>query len=210
MTMFPKIKIDAKKKENPQSNRVQVVKTPNYKVNKTDLNVRAKKATLEVVWFSENSKKSQRLENEFTNYVENFITDHEIDNAIEVLNNNPEVLKEYVLDTVDINYNDQGNRLKEIIELYFPMDNPQDYYWFVKTDINTEFQKYINSRGAFRVVMINTKDMSTSKHYLQILFLDPHHLFIPSRYNGKTSEQSKLEIYEKCEEYITCLSKHII
>lgn len=208
--MFPKVKIDAKKKDKQRSNRVQVVKTPNYKINKTDLNVKVKKATLEVVWFSGNSKKSKRLENEFTNYVEDFITDHEIDNAIEVLNNNPEVLKEYVLDTVDINYDDQGNRLKEIIELYFPMDNPQDYYWFVKTDINTEFQKYTNSRGAFRVVMINTKDMSTSKHYLQILFVDPYHLFIPGAFNGKTNTQNKIETYKKYKEYNTCISKYIV
>lgn len=204
--MFPKIKVDTKK---DKGSGIQVNRNLTYKVDQTNLNVRATKAKLEIEWHSESSKKSKHLKNEFTNFVEGFITDTEIDNAIEVLNEKPESLINNHLDTVDINYDAKGNRLKDIIELYFQMNKPQEYYWFVKTDINTSLQNVLNRRGSFRVVMINRKDMVANKHYLQIIFVDPHHLFIPSKFKGKSAEQSKRESYREAVKLETCISKHL-
>lgn len=207
--MFHKIDINSKRKNNEEENRISVDRVRNYNITKRDLNVKTQKAELEIKWHSNKSKQSNSLENEFTNYVEDFITDSDIENGIKVLNENLDDLKDGTIDFVDIKYDKKGKRLIEIIELFFPLTRNREDYWFVKVDITTEFKKITNSRGPFRVILINTKDIKTSKHYLEIVFLDPYHLFIPGKHNGKTAEQYKRETYEQYIELDTCLSKHI-
>lgn len=207
--MFRKIKIDKKPISDQRLGKVNVNRRPSYRIDKQSLDIKADPAHVEIDWYSEESKKSDHIENEFTNYVEDFITDYQVEHTIEVLNNGLDVLKKHKLDTVDINYDSKGKRIKEIIELYFKFRNPREEYWFVKTDIKTEFQSDINSAGSSRIVMVNAKDMETKKHYLQILFVDPYHLFIPGRHKGKSAEETKKETYEKCSDFETCLSKYL-
>lgn len=208
--MFPKIDVKSKKKKiDVSSDKLSIKRKPSYKLERKNLNVKAVVADLEVEWYSEDSKKSKHLDNEFTNFVEDFLTDIEIENGIDVLNDDLENLKDNNLPPVDIPYNEKGQRLKDIIELYFTIDNSHEDYWFVKTDINTEFQTLTNRRSSFRVIMVNMKDMENNKHFLQILFLDPHHLFIPGGHNGKTAEQTKNDTYRSCRNYDTCISEYL-
>lgn len=171
--------------------------------------VKTDSAEVEIEWYSKESKKSDCLENEFTNFVEDFITDHQVENAVNLLNNDLNRLKENIRDDIRFPENSKGERLKQIIEMYFALERPEYDYWFVKTDIKTDFQSSLDRAGSVRVVMVNAKNMETNKHFLQILFVDPYHLFIPGRHNGSSAEEMKKKTYEYYSKLDTCLSKHL-
>lgn len=97
-------------------------------------------------------------------------------------------------------------RIKSIITNYVDeafYNNNKDY--FRKSDIPTGVLS--NERGAFRVIAFyqiepkKHKKQKHSKHFLNILFFDPYHLFIPSSYKELDWKENSMQVYEKFKGY---------
>lgn len=67
-------------------------------------------------------------------------------------------------------------------------------------------------RGSFRAICLYRIEPKThkkqrhSKHFLNVLLLDPYHLFIPSSFNGLTSDEYLEQTYDKVGHFTESLS----
>lgn len=208
--MFHKVKINQNPKTGSKIGKAQVKIEPNYKIDRDTFDIKADPAKIEIDWYSEDSKKSKYIKNEFTNFVDDLLTDTDVENVVNVLNNNLDDLSNAKQLSVGIKNTLEGERIKKILRLYFSFDDlPEEEHLFTRAIVNTELQKIRDDAGPVRVVMVNMKDMISNKYYSQIIFVDLYHLFIPSKHNGKTADEAKEISYKQHEELDVCLSKHL-
>lgn len=118
---------------------------------------------------------------------------------------------------ITIRNNDQGKRIKDI--LYHFLDQSfVDFHelYFRKSSILDNFNILSPHEGRFRVICVYTIKPSShrrerTKHYLEVVLLDPYHLFIPSKIWGKdeitgkdrlfSSEEAMDQTYEQVKDY---------
>lgn len=108
-------------------------------------------------------------------------------------------------------------RIETIVSEYIGASNyEQIKEYLMKSDVLTGVQQ--NNRGAFRVVSFyqvepkKDKRQKHSKHILNILFFDPFHLFIPSKFKDgevlRSSEENRDFIYSKIKQYNRDIESH--
>ena len=118
---------------------------------------------------------------------------------------------------ITIKNNDQGKRIKDI--LYNFLDQAfVDFheFYFRKSSILDNFNILSPHEGRFRVICVYTIKSSShkkerTKHYLEVVLLDPYHLFIPSKLKIKDeitgkdilldSVQAMERTYEQVKDY---------
>lgn len=118
---------------------------------------------------------------------------------------------------INIKNNDQGKRIKGI--LYNFLDQAfVDFheFYFRKSSILDNFDILSPHEGRFRVICVYTIKSSShkkerTKHYLEVVLLDPYHLFIPSKLKIKDeitgkdilldSVQAMDRTYEQVKDY---------
>lgn len=198
--------LDYDKRENNKKtvNEINVRKLITEDYNPYDLHISKVKPKIQ---FDGNSKRSTDIPDlKFSNKlpsIEQRAVDSYIKIAINSLKNNPEILKESY---GHVDYSGKYmNRIKTILSQYITEDKFDEICdYFIKSDIKTGI--LLKDRGAFRVISFyqvepkKDKRQRRSKHYLNVVMLDPYHLFIPSRHNGKSSEEYLEEVYnEICE-----------
>ena len=126
-------------------------------------------------------------------------------------------LKKIIYDPSNIKNNDQGKRIKGI--LYNFLDQAfVDFheFYFRKSSILDNFDILSPHEGRFRVICVYTIKSSShkkerTKHYLEVVLLDPYHLFIPSKLKIKDeitgkdilldSVQAMDRTYEQVKDY---------
>ena len=118
---------------------------------------------------------------------------------------------------INIKNNDQGKRIKDILYNFLDEDfvNFHESY-FRKSSILDNFNILSPHEGRFRVICVYTIKPSSHKkeklkHYLEVVLLDPYHLFIPSKFWGKdkktgkdrlfSSEEAMNRTYEQVKDY---------
>lgn len=118
---------------------------------------------------------------------------------------------------ITIKNNDQGKRIKDILYNFLEqafVDFHESY--FRKSSILDNFNILSPHEGRFRVICVYTIKSSShkkerTKHYLEVVLLDPYHLFIPSKLKIKDeitgkdilldSVQAMHRTYEQVKDY---------
>lgn len=157
-------------------------------------------------------KKSIKLDSHhFTNMlpdIENQALESHIELALEKMKENPGILFET---NNPIRYSGKNKeRIEELLTKYVSEDEfNKNCDYFRKSDVKTD--ALLENRGSFRVIGLYTIKPKThpkqkhSKHYLNVILLDPYHLFIPGKHNGLTAEEYKIKVYSEVSEN----TKHI-
>lgn len=118
---------------------------------------------------------------------------------------------------ITIKNNDQGNRIKNILYNFLEHDFVDFHeFYFRKSSILDNFNILSPNEGRFRVICVYTIKSSShkkerTKHYLEVVLLDPYHLFIPSKLKIKDeitgkdilldSVQAMNRTYEQVKDY---------
>jgi hypothetical protein len=128
--------------------------------------------------------------------------------AIEELKRNPGSVN---INSREIDINrDYDDRMKKILTNYLSDEEFNNFTEdFRKSELKDDNIVYEN-HGDFRVITLYSveKEQDIYKQYLTIILLDPHHLFIPSRHNGKTKEEAVAKKYREVKNYSYHIKQH--
>lgn len=118
---------------------------------------------------------------------------------------------------INIKNNDQGKRIKGILYNFLDQAFVDIHeFYFRKSSILDNFDILSPHEGRFRVICVYTIKSSShkkerTKHYLEVVLLDPYHLFIPSKLKIKDeitgkdilldSVQAMDRTYEQVKDY---------
>lgn len=118
---------------------------------------------------------------------------------------------------ITIKNNDQGKRIKDILYNFLEQAFVDFHeFYFRKSSILDNFNILSPHEGRFRVICVYTIKSSShkkerTKHYLEVVLLDPYHLFIPSKLKIKDeitgkdilldSVQAMHRTYEQVKDY---------
>lgn len=165
--------------------------------------IKCEEPTVKVEWHRDFSVKSKHLPSyKFTNFIDVF-SEPNTEFAISKMNEDLNCIKKRV-SSVDITSQNR-DRLLGIINNY--LDGPS--YNFEDDFKKTTLPDMLGAEGSFRVVSLFYKDMKTKEHFLYILFVDPYHLFIPSKHKKKTADEMLADTYAKYNSNLNCISKLI-
>ena len=160
-----------------------------------------------VEWYDSGAKNSVNLPNEF--FI-NFVKDDKIDRdfyaqtMIERFNEDASF--EFLKDPSPVKLHNKHVREKEILSHYFGLDDTQELDHLVKYRVVSNFADSIqDTSGAARVVAYR----DTNEHAFKIIFLDPYHLFLPSKHKGVDKDVMMKQTYQKHSGCHLCLSKCI-
>ncbi|OFS28791.1 hypothetical protein [Abiotrophia sp. HMSC24B09] len=170
-----------------------------------NLNIPEKDYSVE--WYDSGAKNSVNLPNEF--FI-NFVKDDKIDRdfyaqtMIERFNEDASF--EFLKDPSPVKLRNKHVREKEILSHYFGLDDTQELDHLVKYRVVSNFADSIqDTSGAARVVAYR----DTNEHAFKIIFLDPYHLFLPSKHKGVDKAVMMKQTYQKHSGCHLCLSKCI-
>ena len=170
-----------------------------------NLNIPEKDYSVE--WYDSGAKNSVNLPNEF--FI-NFVKDDKIDRdfyaqtMIERFNEDASF--EFLKDPSPVKLRNKHVREKEILSHYFGLDDTQELDHLVKYRVVSNFADSIqDTSGAARVVAYR----DTNEHAFKIIFLDPYHLFLPSKHKGVDKDVMMKQTYQKHSGCHLCLSKCI-
>lgn len=166
----------------------------------------------ECSFWNDSACSSKKIESEFfTNYLAEFYElDGYIENGLKKIRLNIDCISK----TEDrkfpsvVRFNDKGNfsnHIKNILNDYLGEDCNNYYGRIVKTTLKTP----LGHNGQMRLISVYSKDATTGKSYLGLLFIDFYHLFIPSSHNGVTAQEMQKRNYLKNKKYTKCMSSYL-
>lgn len=180
---------------------------PNVGENRVANNLNIPEKDYSVEWYDSGAKNSVNLPNEF--FI-NFVKDDKIDRdfyaqtMIERFNEDASF--EFLKDPSPVKLHNKHAREKEILSHYFGLDDTQELDHLVKYRVVSNFADSIqDTSGAARVVAYR----DTNEHAFKIIFLDPYHLFLPSKHKGVDKDVMMKQTYQKHSGCHLCLSKCI-
>lgn len=156
-----------------------------------------KPKTREYSWYSDESKKSVKLEElKFTNFLPETNSNGEAELRLEEIKNDINCLsgKPYF----NVTGIESNARLKNIISNYVENNIDPGYTEFI---YKINFTDSFGSTTAFRVFYLYEVDGLKNIHKHSVLFVDPYHLVISAPHKGKDKEQKLIENFEKAKNY---------
>ena len=170
-----------------------------------NLNIPEKDYSVE--WYDSGAKNSVNLPNEFfINFVKDDKIDREVYAQTMIERFNEDASFEFLKDPSPVKLRNKHVREKEILSHYFGLDDTQELDHLVKYRVVSNFADSIqDTSGAARVVAYR----DTNEHAFKIIFLDPYHLFLPSKHKGVDKAVMMKQTYQKHSGCHLCLSKCI-
>ena len=170
-----------------------------------NLNIPEKDYSVE--WYDSGAKNSVNLPNEFfINFVQDDKIDRDFYAQTMIERFNEDASFEFLKDPSPVKLRNKHVREKEILSHYFGLDDTQELDHLVKYRVVSNFADSIqDTSGAARVVAYR----DTNEHAFKIIFLDPYHLFLPSKHKGVDKDVMMKQTYQKHSGCHLCLSKCI-
>lgn len=170
-----------------------------------NLNIPEKDYSVE--WYDSGAKNSVNLPNEFfINFVKDDKMDRDFYAQTMIERFNEDASFEFLKDPSPVKLHNKHVREKEILSHYFGLDDTQELDHLVKYRVVSNFADSIqDTSGAARVVAYR----DTNEHAFKIIFLDPYHLFLPSKHKGVDKDVMMKQTYLKHSGCHLCLSKCI-
>lgn len=165
-----------------------------------------------ISWFSETSKKSVNLEKcQFTNFVATEKLDRSEYAQVLIDRFNKDKSLSFLSDPSNIKLNKSHAREKEIIKHYFDLSNggefDETFDHLVKYRVVSEYQEETGSNtGAARVIAHEGVDTASNTYFYKLIFMDPYHLFLPSKHRGTDKYDMRNKSYSKYKGCKKCLS----
>ncbi|HEM5249545.1 TPA: hypothetical protein U1346_002207, partial [Streptococcus suis] len=105
--------------------------------------------------------------------------------------------------SITIGANAQGNRMKQILYEFLDSSFVDSHdYCFRKSAIQEDFDVTNIHNGRFRVICLfrikpPEHKKEKIKYFLEVVLLDPYHLFIPSQLKIQNSNSGKIDILDR-------------
>ncbi|WHI58981.1 hypothetical protein PYH69_09455 [Mammaliicoccus lentus] len=185
-----------KRKQVVIENKEFIPNRDEFNSNKIDFDL-SKRKEKEIIFFNESVKSSITNSNlKFTN----FISDHKQQNKINIIQKFSDDLTLIKDRVTSLEYD---SRMLSIFTLYLEGETREiiKENYLVKSDIRGPLE----TQDALRVYWF----YDLEDENIKIICMDPQHLVLPSKHNGKTKEQMKIETFnETVNSKKHCISKY--
>lgn len=151
-----------------------------------------------IEFYDEYIKKSKKLSDwKFTNFLHRINTPSRMTQRIYDLVQNPTIVDNSHISPVDIN-----EKILNCIRAYVPHVTEESL--IIKSDLRDSFGDQVGVR-VFLVFEFPDNDPDAKVEF-KIVLIDPFHLVIPSKHEGKTKEEMESLIYAENEGNSLCIS----
>lgn len=187
-----------KKKRVVIENKEFIPNRDEFNSNKIDFDL-SKRKEKEIIFLNESIKSSKTNSNlKFTNFISDYKQQNKI-NIIQKFSDNLSLIKDRVTSL------DYDSRMLSIFTLYLEDETREviKENYLVKSDIRGPLE----TQDALRVYWF----YDLVDENIKIICMDPQHLVLPSKHNGKTKEQMKNETFnETVNSKKHCISKYFL